>query len=119
MTMYILNNLPDNATGMMDNLDCFVEADDFCRTVLWMRNKDSGRRIWEENLHGILVTIGNLHERPVCVAFSFAKVDNHKLCFWHATSQLVDYQMIEEWFAKHFPKVRKTDANNFHNAFTR
>ena len=59
MTMYILNNLPDNATGMMDNLDCFVEADDFCRTVLWMRNKDSGRRIWEENLTHDLSPLDN------------------------------------------------------------
>jgi hypothetical protein len=53
------------------------------------------------------------------------EVKGHKILFIDATSQLVDWAMIEEWIKSNVPLtafrsngyVNKVDAMNFHNIF--
>lgn len=70
---------------------------------------------WEP-FGGWLETVGHIDDRPICISVMFNKIDGHYVCFWHATSQLVDYKMIDEWFDKMAPGLKRTDAMNVHNA---
>ena len=69
-----------------------------------------------ENVHGWLETVGHLDNRPICISVQIVKINDRNILFWHATSQLVDYIMIDKWFEEHAPNIRKTDAMNIHNA---
>jgi hypothetical protein len=104
-----------------------VEATSFEKLCLWQGvQKEQGS--WEQNLSGSLVTVGKVGELPVCVSIFIDKVKGHKIVFWHATSQVVDYDMIETWFNDNLPQtafrpgtsyVNSVDSMNFHNVFPR
>ena len=38
------------------------------------------------------------------------------MVFWHATSSMVDYNMVTAWLDKTWPNIPRTDAQNFCNA---
>lgn len=44
------------------------------------------------------------------------RVNGQLVAFYNATSQLVDYVLVEEWARQAFPKAEHCDATNFHNA---
>jgi hypothetical protein len=73
------------------------------------------RMDWNE-VHGWLETIGRLDNRPICISIRIVELNGHRVAFWEATSQLVDYEMIEQWFEKKYPYLKRTDAMNVHNA---
>ena len=75
------------------------------------------KRPWKQEGMGFLLTVGLMDDRPICVTFSFAVISEKRICFWEATSQLVDYVVVENWLKEKFPGVRRTNAMNFHNAF--
>lgn len=96
-----------------------VEADSFATTELH-NNFCTGNSLcrfpkierWE-NINGFSVTVGDLDNRPVVICLSWSILDGTIICFWEATSQVVDYQLIEDWFKKYYLGP-KCDANNFH-----
>ena len=102
------------STGAFNNLHGLVEATDFERHTLWHCHE---RVNWKDDGIGYGHQIGTLNERPIFVAFNFATIDGKRICFWHATSSLVDYDMIEEWLKTNLKYNNKVDANNFHNVF--
>lgn len=56
-------------------------------------------------------------KRPVVFSLRVGMVYDKPVLFWHATSELVDYKMIDEWLLKNLPHLTKrehTDATNFH-----
>lgn len=105
-----------------------VEATRFEEHCLW---RDSDTRSatshgeWVESGWGLLQTVGWLDSRPICISLGTATVGGHKVLFWHATSQVVDYVLIDRWFEEMLPQSarrpdglpNRTDAMNFHNVF--
>jgi len=65
----------------------------FC-SVDFSNNKEHS---WTE-VFGWLETVGHIDDRPICVSMRVVDIDNQHILFWDATSQLVDYKMIDEWF---------------------
>ncbi len=73
-------------------------------------------RKWEQVSVNPWLTVGSIGKRPVCLSFEWYRIDGQWVCFWEATSQLVDHAMIDKWLTKHFPDQHSTcDAGNFHN----
>lgn len=97
-----------------------VEADSFSRHCLW---QEWHERVQWIDQNGILQTVANVEiihgdkikESPICISLLWGLIDGHLVCFWHATSITVDYQIIEDWIKKHFNPELTTDAENFHS----
>lgn len=105
-----------------------VEATSFEKHCLWQQEHQERGRQWKQNLSGYIPQIGELDGRPICVSLFTAVVDDHKILFIEATSQLVDHRMIEEWLKKNLPAsalkddgkhINHVNASNFHNVFPR
>ncbi len=101
-----------------------IEVSDFGHLALWEKwsaqslGPISKRAVrWEQDCQTWTCQVGALGIRnlPVCVNFSWDILNKHRVCFWHATSRVVDYDQIEEWFRKHLPNVPRTNAMNFHH----
>ena|SRR5581483_3409967 len=105
-----------------------VEADSYAMQSLWERwstealhkHKDFNFINWRQDSMGSCVHIGDLDKRPVVVTFFWAKLNGHLVVFWEATSEVVDYKMVEEWLGKycnpqHNDRRSRCDANNFHH----
>lgn len=103
----------------------FVEADAFTRAVLWsrhakeskatLREDDFPRYEWEGNLTGISLQLGECDGRPVCVLFFWALINGAIVCFYDATSEVVDWKLIEASLegTPACDQGRRTDACNF------
>jgi len=68
-----------------------------------------------------MVKIGK-EKHPVCVDFSFAKINGKYVCFYDATSRIVDHQMVENYIKENYPvkwdsgsRTAMTDGMNFHH----
>lgn len=106
----------------LKRIQFFVEADSFAQQSLW--EKFHKKIEWEQDLSGFGMTLGQIKKRPIFVSFSFAKIGGKYVCFYNATSQLVDHKMIEDYLEKNYPikydggsRRAMTDANNFHNCY--
>lgn len=96
-----------------------VEATDFEKQYLWTSHHKNVT--WDSRAGGYLVTVGHLDDRPVCLSIWFAQIDGQRVMFFHATSQVVDYRMVDAWLnANCSPtwdagtRKARTDAQNFH-----
>lgn len=101
-----------------------VEATNAEKQALWERYTGKYGVDWKSRLDGLGETIGYLAEMPVFISLQTAEVGGFKLLFFHATSQVVDHRLIEEWLRANVPgtawkdgRVNKTDADNFINVF--
>lgn len=102
-----------------------IYASTFERTALWAEYKDKVK--WIQNTSGIGVTVGRIglgkEARPVVVSFSKATINGKTLLFVDPCSQVVDYQMIENFLSVHCPCIRPdgflylANAENAHDAF--
>lgn len=126
----------------LQNTAYVVSATSFEEHCLWRdfsheawnaenRRSGEGRRIlakpgfhckdrvdWEQVNPGWLETVGTVGDSPVAVSIGFSYLDGHLILFWEATSQVVDYRMIEAWLEANVPayaKGKRTNAMNFHN----
>lgn len=66
---------------------------------------------------GTLVTVGTLDKRPICISLSWDWVigmggEKRLVCFYEATSEVVDRAMIFKWLAKTWPGKVWCDAMN-------
>lgn len=106
---------------------CSVECTPYEQLSLWKHWSNdkaespfSSRVEWEEVLSGWLPTVGKLADRPVCISVNWAFIEHQPVLFWHATSIVVDYDMIDNWLKTYMPQVYvdqrqfTTDAQNFH-----
>ncbi len=74
---------------------------------------------YEQDMSGFGLTVGNFHNEPVVVSFTFFKLNGLTILTYYATSMTVNYEIIEEWFKEHCNpqyngKRANCDANNFH-----
>ncbi len=103
-----------------------IEASHFEQFTLWDRwaaGSKNCRRLhlkWEQS-NGYLVTVGHLDKRPIVISMSWDIIEDHPVCFWEPTSELVDHKMIQNWFSKNYTakthdgRYAKTNADNFHH----
>jgi hypothetical protein len=97
--------------------DFAVEATDYERLCLWREWHDEQRRVtWQEESRGLLVTVGHVGDRPVCVCLCWATIDGRRVVFYHASSQIVDHPTVEAWVraTAMTPGGTHTNAMNFH-----
>lgn len=111
-----------------------VEADSYSQHMLWSEYHYRPREgfdplTWEQGMSGLMEIIGYLkingEDRPVCLSLFKARVKGELILFYHATSQVVDYRMVDEWLKKNLPPTairengypNTTDAMNFYNIF--
>lgn len=105
-----------------------VEASSFEQQALWEAHAvqaggDNSTRIdWLDQTRGWLLEIGRLDNRPICINVRGSLLNGLAVLFYDATSQVVDWQMIEDWFQERcWPKwdnnTRRAhcDAANFHH----
>lgn len=98
-----------------------VEASSFEKQSLWERWNDL--LVWEDQNRGCIGQVGILDDRSVVISVFWANIEGKLVAFWEPTSQVVDYKMIEEWFAQNCvpPKVdrgtrnARCNAMNFHS----
>lgn len=93
-----------------------VEATSFEHLALWGENdlRTEGRVEWDgRGSSGWSIDVGRLADMPVCIYPYWDRIDGKQVCFWEATSAVVDYRMTDAWLAKEFPRVRQTNAMNF------
>lgn len=102
--------IKENIQKFFENTYGLIEATDFERFALW--KEYHGPIAWDTIPTGIITQIGTLDNRPICISLFSAVINNRKIVFWHATSQIVDYYQIENWLDLAAPAARKTDANN-------
>lgn len=93
------------------------EATHFEKQCLWQTYHKCLAWSWQENSLGYLKTVGMIDEHPTVMSLFTATVDGEKILFWHATSQVVDYRLIDSWFERMLPDIKKADANNFNTLF--
>lgn len=118
----------DHVKEFLADVDGVVEATNTEKTHLWMVNKHSlyGQkpREWKELLSGYGTIVGYLAEMPVFISLLKDTIDGKNILFWFATSQVVDYRMIEQWMEENIPerarkdgRINQVDAGNFNNVF--
>jgi hypothetical protein len=111
-----------------------VEATSAEKHWIWREFSD-----WSEDEHmdrtwkqgsGLLATVGTVGKRPVCISVLVDVVNGKRILFYHATSQVVDHQMVEEWLKRELPvtafeggdprkRMNHTDATNWSNVILR
>ena len=122
----VFHDIGDTAESRLKSTDFLVEATHNEWHTLWSRwcrRSDECREPlfdnWEQ-LGGWLVTVGRLDGRPVCISLNWDRLDGFLVCNWEATSELVDYKMVNAWLDKHFTGKTKDgrrarcNAANFH-----
>ena len=103
-----------------DNVFAIVEVTSFEMLCLWQEWHQKRNYSWDENNRGQLITVGYIDSRPIAISVLIHKVNEREILFIEATSQLVDWKMIENWLYENVPSARngtslnKWDAGNFH-----
>lgn len=110
-----------------------VEASDYEKMTFWQdwaldsswgdrehKPTRSQRISWEQVNPGWSETIGKMkvgnQNMPICVSLTFDLIGGLLVCFYEATSQVVDYRVVEKYVhdKKVWPAVvGRTDAMNF------
>jgi len=103
------------------DVTAIVEATSYESMCLWEKWHQQKGHTWIQSTGGPLITVGYINERPVCIAPMVHTVNGRQIMFLEATSELVDWKMIEDWLfknvinARNGTTVNKVDAQNFHN----
>ena len=99
-----------------------VEVTSYESFMLWKQWHQQKDYTWKESLSGPLITVGYIDGRPVCIAPLVHVVNGRSIMFVEATSELVDWKMIEDWLVENVPSactrngkyLNKENAQNFH-----
>ena len=113
-------NIPDNVRERFINLDGLVEADNV-HILYYMKIMKENHRSWDDERVGVCLTVAHVNingkKMPIVIQMFFSVINGKRLCFWHASSCVVDYDVVDAWFEKNLPGIRRTDANNFYSMF--
>lgn len=101
-----------------------VKATHTERHLLWEKYHYNDKLFtWVSGGGGPAPIIGYVNDMPVCVTLLVDVIEGHPILFIDATSQVVDWRMVDEFLKKHLPQsafkdsgyVNETDAMNFTN----
>jgi hypothetical protein len=131
MSKILRQDLADNPEDRVAQAMFAVEADSFSYHALWRDHSHESRERrgkiveWQDVSQGWSKQVGSLDGRPVVVSLRWSYLDGQLVLFWHGTSQVVDYKMIEDWLDEHFKATydndtckAKCDASNFHHCLS-
>jgi hypothetical protein len=119
----------DELAKLLDGVVGAVEATSYEKHMLWqeyaseaLRYRAGGpdhrlRYSWKEGLSGLGHGVGEIDGRPVVISLLVDIVGGHRILFWHATSVMVDYDLIGKWLDAVLPDRRNSDPMNFSNLF--
>lgn len=108
----------ENVEDVFELCVAAVEATLFEHQCLWKEYHKTN--IWEQNLSGYCPTVAVLDDMPICVSIQNAKINGHRVLFYHATSVVVDHRIIESWIkSKINHNIRLTDADSFYAVLLR
>lgn len=118
--------LPFNDThaSLFKDVVFIVEADSFANLELWRNHfhnpihENSKITTWEQVNPGKVITIGHCADSPVCVEVFYNILNGKKVMFYHASSSIVDYGMVEEWISHYGVGIHSCDAMNFHQCIS-
>jgi len=117
----LLGSGVDRKTAKLKSSIFFVEATSTEQYYLWKEYHE--RVTWVQDYEGFAETIGHINSRPVVVSYKFAEIFGKRICFYEATSTIVDHTMVEAFIKENYPikydndsRTAMTDAMNFHNA---
>lgn len=113
--MYAPSQLQDWIVKETAGIVGIVEATSYEKFSLWMQHAKDGQMEWKQGNGGPLITVGTVDGRPVCLALLVDVIDGKKVLFIEATSQLVDWKLIDEYVKTTWPNVSRTDPMNFCN----
>jgi hypothetical protein len=88
-----------------------IEATNDEKHYVWERNKRGPNYPWSDTGSGYLATVGNVGDRPICISLLTTTINGGKILFYHATSSLVDHDMIREWLEKSLPVTAFRDRD--------
>jgi hypothetical protein len=114
--------------NMLAETKFLVEASSAEQRFLWEKWVDNLKIIredeWVQKNPGYSLTIGEIKGRPIVISISWVVIKGVLVGFYEATSQLVDWVMIEKWLDEHCNPMydkgtrrARTDASNFHNVW--
>ena len=94
----------------LNGIDTFIEATRFEQVALWKEHQ------FKPEGYGYARKLGDFGDAPVWISLSCVDHEGLRLCFWEATSQVVDYRLADDFFKKYLDNgAHKTDPTNFHN----
>ncbi len=107
------------------NVDYIVEADSYAQHSLWRNHATASKEFgspcldgpfvdWIQENVGYLLQIGKVDDRPIAISVNYARINNKRIMFYYASSQLIDYVMVESWLKKFGKNIETCDANNFY-----
>jgi hypothetical protein len=114
--------MPDREmTEFLESVVGAIEATRFEQHCLWEKYTEYGVS-WEQSPSGLLENVGAIADMPVCISLHKVRIGGETILFYHATSQVVDHRMIDQWLANNLPttarhedgRPNKTDASNSH-----
>lgn len=96
-----------------------VEATRFEQHALWQSYHPAVN--WGQINSGRGFQIGTLADMPVVIGLTWAIIDGQRVMFVEATSQVVDYRMVEAWLEANCQpmwdqghRIARCDTTNFH-----
>lgn len=99
--------------------ECVVDATHEESFNLWFRWAEFYRVPWEQDTRGWMGQIGTVDKRPIVASVFWNMVGPSRVAFVEMTSQLADYEMMEQWERAVFPCMstfgRHANAANFGN----
>ena len=98
----------------MSQVVYFVEATSFEKYSLWKQYHE--KIDWKQESEGFGNTVGEFGGEPIFINFNFAYLYGKLICFYDATSNVVNHQMVESYIKKKYKGISLTDANNFGTA---
>ena len=95
---------------LLNNTKYMVEANSFESLCLWER--------WNEKVEWESLSMGyGVSTEGGFISLLWKKINGQLVLFWEATSEKVDYRVVEDWLLKN-TKVQlphgRTNAMNFH-----
>lgn len=122
----VVNQQNEHIKNFMQGSSCIVEATSFEAFTLWDKYTTNGRQMSQYG-GGFGITVGyckDSKDQKLSVTISLFKysLDGKSILFYHPTSKMVDYGLIEDWINENMPvsarredgTVKTTDCQNFH-----
>ena len=122
----VANQQAENISKYLEGVVGVVEATSNEAFCLWDKYTTGGRQMSQYG-GGYGITVGyckDLKDTKLPIAISIFKytVEGKDILFYHPTSRMVDYEVIENWLKENMPAsakrengtVKTTDCTNFH-----
>jgi hypothetical protein len=89
-----------------------------------------GKDAYKQHGMGIMHTVGEIGDMPVCIVLTYNHIKGHKILFVEATSAVVDHRMVRKFLEENLPvsafedndprkRLNITDTNNWSNCIPR